>query len=167
MPKAKTARVSATKPAAEPGLTKSAALCVNADALYRAAAESCRQHARYSRLVEHEVCDAEQDAACEMVTVSDELLEQLVGEYENGAALRESRSDEAWWHRANMLLHASREYVRHRQRCDDVGRGSSSHSAELLGAMQLEYELAASALMALRHAVDAYREARPEANFTH
>ncbi|MDQ6831029.1 MAG: hypothetical protein M3081_19370 [Gemmatimonadota bacterium] len=148
-------------------VTNAAALCASADALYRAAAESCRQHARYSRLVEHEVCDAEQDAACEMVTVSDSLLQRLLGEYEDGAALRESKTDQAWWHRANMLLHASREYVRHRQRCDDVGKGSSSHSAELLGKMQLEYELAASALMALRQAVESYRESRPEASLAH
>ena len=39
---------------------------------------------------------------------------------------------------------------------------SARHDAEQLGSMQLEYELEASALLALRHAADAYRKTRPE-----
>jgi hypothetical protein len=39
---------------------------------------------------------------------------------------------------------------------------SAKHSAEQLGAMHMEYELEASALLAMRHAADAYRKTRPE-----
>ena len=41
-------------------------------------------------------------------------------------------------------------------------RISAKHSPEQLRAMQMEYELEASALLALRHAADAYRKSRPE-----
>jgi hypothetical protein len=39
---------------------------------------------------------------------------------------------------------------------------SGKHSAGELATMQMEYELEASALLALRHAADAYRKTRPD-----
>ncbi|MEP6691241.1 MAG: hypothetical protein ABJD07_08785 [Gemmatimonadaceae bacterium] len=155
---------SKAKPVAEQ--TPAVSLCSSADSLFRAAAECCRQHARYSRLVEHDVCDAEEDAACELVTLSDTLLHRMVNDYVAGAASANGHGDDAWWHKANMLLQASREYVRHARRCDDEGRRMGTHTAARLGELALEYELAASAIMALRHAVDDYRRVRPEADLT-
>ena len=46
--------------------------------------------------------------------------------------------------------------------CDDLARSlSNKRSAEKLKAMQMEYELEASALLALRHASAAYQKTRP------
>jgi hypothetical protein len=39
---------------------------------------------------------------------------------------------------------------------------SLKHDAGQLASMQMEYELEASALLALRHAAEAYRKTRPE-----
>jgi hypothetical protein len=39
---------------------------------------------------------------------------------------------------------------------------SSKHSSEQLASMQMEYELLASAMLALRQAADAYCRTRPE-----
>ena len=38
----------------------------------------------------------------------------------------------------------------------------NEHDAGQLGSVQMEYELEASSLLALRHAADAYRKTRPE-----
>ena len=71
--------------------------------------------------------------------------------------------EEPWWHKANSLWHASREYAQHRAACDALSRTlSAKHSPDRLREMQFEYELAASALLALRHAAEAYRKTRPE-----
>lgn len=143
-----------------------AALCANADSLFRAAAESCRQHVRYARLVRAEVCPQEQQAACDLAIRSDELLRELVAMYEGAVMRPDGRDDERWWHAANMLLHACREHVRHQQRCDQDSRGSGAHSPDHLEALTIGYELAASALLALRRAVEEYRRVRPEAELT-
>ena len=45
-----------------------------ADTLYRAAAECCRQHQRYARLVDKGVAASEQRAALEMAYMYDDLL---------------------------------------------------------------------------------------------
>ena len=45
-----------------------------ADTLYRAAAECCRQHQRYARLVDKGVAVSEQKAALEMAYMYDDLL---------------------------------------------------------------------------------------------
>ena len=135
-----------------------------ADALFRAAAECCRQHARYARLVEHDASEAEQRAACTMAELADELLQDMSRAYERVAAPA-AGPDEPWWHRANMLLLASRDFLRHHDRCDKATRLTSakSHSVADLDALTAAYELEASALLALQQALDSYRKARPEA----
>ena len=74
-------------------------------------------------------------------------------------------ADEAWWHRANALWHASREYARRHRGCDRAGRdmAGAQHSSDMLASLNIEYELEASALLALKHATEAYRKVRPEA----
>lgn len=135
-----------------------------ADALYRAAVECLRQHDRSARLSssteDHELEHRHLDALCR---VCDESLLEMAYAYTQAAAKVHPETDEAWWHRANALWHASREYGRRHAGGDDVSRRiSSRHSAGELGAMQLEYELEASSLLALRHAAEAYRKSRPE-----
>ena len=135
-----------------------------ADALYRAAVECCRQHDRAAKLssssAEPELEHQHLDALCAMC---DGSLAQLSKAYESAAAHVPVDKDAAWWHKANALWHASREYERRHAGCDALSkRLASKHSPEQFAAMQMEYELEASALLALRHAAEAYRKTRPE-----
>jgi hypothetical protein len=134
-----------------------------ADALYRAAIECCRQHDRSAKLFgnsEEELEHKHADALCAMC---DGSLAELADAYGQAAAQLHPSDDEAWWHKANSLWHASREYARRHAGCDSLAkRMASKHSSEQLGTMQMEYELEASALLALRQAAEAYRKTRPD-----
>jgi hypothetical protein len=135
-----------------------------ADGLYRAAIECCRQHDRAARLhqdsAEPELEHKHVDALCAMC---DGSLAEMSSAYEASARDIHPDGDEAWWHKANALWHTSREYGRRHAGCDAIAKSrSAKHSPEQLRAMQMEYELEASALLALRHAAEAYRKTRPE-----
>lgn len=135
-----------------------------ADALYRAAIESCRQHDRAARLhqqsAEPELEHAHSDALCRMC---DGSLSEMSDAYAAAAGNVHPERDEPWWHKANGLWHASREYARRLAGCDALAKKvSAKHSAEQLTSMQMEYELEASALLAMRQAAEAYRRTRPE-----
>ena len=134
-----------------------------ADALYRAAVECCRQHDRAAKLAgdgDPELEHKHLDALCAMC---DGSLVELSKAYETAAAHVHVDKDAAWWHKANALWHASREYERRHAGCDALSkRIASKHSPEQLATMQMEYELEASSLLALRHAAEAYRKTRPE-----
>ena len=133
-----------------------------ADALYRAARECCRQHDRAAKLSGTEEPELEHkhlDALCRMC---DGSLVELSEAYEAAAAQVQPGHDESWWHKANALWHSSREYARRHAGCEALAKGvNSKHGAGKLGTMQMEYELEASALLALRHAADAYLKTRP------
>lgn len=132
-----------------------------ADALHRAAVECYRLHDRSAKLFgssEPELEHKHVDALCAMC---DGSLAELAAAYEKSAAQVHPAKDEPWWHKANALWHASREYERRHAGCDAMAKGvSSKHSPTELAEMQMEYELEASALLALRHAADAYEKAR-------
>jgi hypothetical protein len=137
-----------------------------ADALYRAAAECCRQHQRYARLVEKGVPTVEQKAALEMAYMNDDMLATAMQGYEDVTAGAPARPNDAWWHRGNMLWHASREYIRRHADCDLLQRAHSKSKGQTkdgLGEMTMEFDLEASALLALKMALDSYRAVRPEA----
>jgi hypothetical protein len=134
-----------------------------ADRLFRAAAECVRQRQRYARLVEGGTPEEEQVAALRIACVCDELLLESVRAYEtiaNGTAHR----DEEWGRRANALWLASRDYERRHGECDERSRRFGSHSPSKLAELAMEYDLEASALLALKQAVAAYRKAVPEAD---
>ena len=82
--------------------------------------------------------------------------------WEKAAAEGQGKNDEAFWHAANALWHASREYARRHHSCDTLHAKISRRSTDALGALTLEYELEASALLALRHAVSGYRKLRSD-----
>src|SRR6478735_1543057 len=128
-----------------------------ADALYRAAMECCRQHDRAAKLSDTEEPELEHkhlDALCKMC---DRALIEIADLYSAAAANVIPNRDEEWWHKANALWHASREYGRRHAGTEKLGKGvSGKHPAIKLGSMQMEYELEASALLALRHAAASY-----------
>lgn len=135
-----------------------------ADALFRAAAECCRQHGRASRIHAKASLEAEVDATQRACEECDGALRELVELYEQTAAsIVPTGKDEAWWHGANALWLASREYLRRHGGCDSSTRDLKNHSRERLSALHTEYELEASALLALRQAADAYSRLRPSA----
>ena len=135
-----------------------------ADALFRAAAECCRQHDRASRIHVKASLEAEVDAAQRACEECDGSLRDLVELYERTAeSVVPSGKDEDWWHGANALWLASREYLRRHGGCDSSSKDLKDHSPERLNALHTEYELEASALLALRHAAEAYKRLRPSA----
>lgn len=139
------------------------AVRAHADALYRAAMECCRQHDRSARIAGIEDADLERRHSDELCRMCDGSLAEISDAYTAAAADVHVNDDATWWHKANALWHASREFARRHAGCDALGkRLSANHSPGQLATMQMEYELEASALLALRHAAEAYRRTRPE-----
>jgi hypothetical protein len=93
----------------------------------------------------------------------DEVLGDLVAVYEQTAKVVPTGADAGWWHRANALWLASREYLRRTGGCETSSKDLKAHSPGRLNALHTEYELEASALLALRHAAEAYKRDRPSA----
>lgn len=135
-----------------------------ADALFRAASECCHQHDRVSRVHAKSVVEEELKAAQLACEHCDEALRTLVDAYETAAAhVRPDGGDEEWWHKANALWLASREYLRRHGGCDEASRTLKEHGPDRLDALHMEYELEASALLALRQMAEAYQKQRPSA----
>jgi len=135
----------------------------HADMLYRAAIECNRQHTRYAKLVERSAPDDEQKTALEMAYLCDDVLGSAIMGYEKASAKAGAHSDEGWWHRGNMLWHASSQYIRRHANCDGIARRVGKQSRDRLAQLAVEFDLEASALLNLRMAAEAYRTARPEA----
>lgn len=135
-----------------------------ADLLYRAASECHRQHSRYARLVDKSASDEEQRSALEMAYLCDDALGTAIVGYEKANARAGAHADDAWWHKGNMLWHASREYIRRHATCDGMAKRLGKQSPNRLAELAMEFDLEASSLLALRMAADAYRAVRPEAD---
>lgn len=133
-----------------------------ADRLYRAAAECVRQRERYARLVAASVHDSEQQAALRVACLCDELLMEGAQGYERTLTAEASHRDEEWYQKANGLWHACREYQRRHRRCDESSRQVLPRKPQKLTELALEYDLEASALLALRLALAAYRKTCPD-----
>ena len=139
------------------------AVRMRADALYRAAVECCRQHDRSAKLHRDSEPELEHQHVDALCKVCDDSLREMTEAYSKAAAKVTQARDESWWHKANALWHAAREYSRHHAGCEAMSRKvSSNHKPEQLVNMQMEYELLASAMLALRQAADAYCRTRPE-----
>ena len=140
-------------------------ICDKADVLFRSAAECCRQHHRYARLVEMETDESEQRAALKLVAASDEQLADAAAAYESSCMKANGERRDEWWHKANNLWHACREYARRHSLSDRASGEFRAHGATKLASLGVEYELEASALLAMQHSVDAYRKLRPQADW--
>lgn len=135
-----------------------------ADAMYRAACECCHQHDRVARIIARSSVEDELSAAQRLCAECTASLKELSSFYRDVAAeFHPIAADEEWWHRANALLSASREYLRRNSCGDAATRDLKHHDRERLGALHADYELEASAVLALRQAADAYRQSRPAA----
>lgn len=134
-----------------------------ADALFRAATESCHQHERFTRVLKHGLDDLELEGVAEVADLCDRIVAQATTRYEAMAAEGRGREDEAWWHAANALWMAAREYTRRHAQSDAVATKLKRHGAAQLGEISVEYELEMSARLALRQALTSYAAIRPEA----
>lgn len=133
-----------------------------ADALFRAATECCHQHDRVSRIVGQSDLEKELVEVQKMCETCSDSLSKLTKHYEEtSASVHPTGADEQWWRRANALWLASKEYLRRHRGCDAASRQLKNHGPEQLEALHTEYELEASALLALQQAADAYKRGRP------
>lgn len=133
----------------------------HADALFRASLECCRQHDRFARLLAKGHVESEEDAAQDLCHACDSTLDRMAQAYASAVANVRPEGREEWWRQANGLWIAAREYVRHHAGCDELTRRVARHDADRLGALHMEFELEASALLALRQACDGYARVRP------
>jgi hypothetical protein len=141
-------------------------ICEKADILFRSAAECCRQHRRYARLIQMETDETEQRAALRLVAACDEQLAASADAYEASCMKMNGERGDDWWHRANNLWQSCREYARRHSLSDRASGEFRAHDAMKLTSLNIEYELEASALLALQHAVEAYKKLRPEADWS-
>jgi hypothetical protein len=156
------AKSSVARALAEPQPSPSDSACGAADALLRAAAECARQHERLGRSLERACSDVELQHIAELTTLSDTHLQAMTVAYETTATAAPEAKDEAWWHAANALWHASREYARRNAGTNHVSRLAGKHSKEKLSELAMEYELERSALMAVKRAVAEYKAVRKD-----
>jgi len=159
-----------SRPAADPSdtaLAPGAQLLERADALFRTAVETVRQHRRYACLVDHGAGMVEQRAALKLASFCDTLLIDAIAAYEKcgqKAPTIPGLDAESWWHKGNALWHQAKEYERRHQVSDRASRLlNGQHDPAMLGELALEFDLEASALMMLQQAIEGYRKARPEA----
>ena len=135
-----------------------------ADSLFRAAQECCHQHERVSRVHDKSNVEDELQAAQKACDHCDETLESMAKAYEAVAAsVHPKGDDEKWWHSANAMWLASKEYLRRHGGADKASKDVKSRDKEQLDALHMEFELEASALLGLRHAAEAYQKHRPSA----
>jgi hypothetical protein len=133
-----------------------------ADALFRAAMECCHQHDRASRIAGKSELDAELTEVQKMCEMCTDSLSKLTSHYETtSASVHPLGDDERWWRAANALWLASKEFLRRHRGCDTASRQLKNHGPERLEQLHTEYELEASALLALQQAADAYQRGRP------
>lgn len=134
-----------------------------ADALCRAARESCHQHQRLSRLLTLSAEDVEFQAAAQIASLSDRMVADATTRYELAATDGRGKEPGDWWHAANALWMSSREYTRRCAASDAAGARFKRHGSAQLGELTLDYELEMSARMALKQACSSYGALRPDA----
>lgn len=135
-----------------------------ADQLFRAAKESVRQRERYSKLVASSAEDSELESTLRLASLCDELLGQAVQSYEDAANADPGPAGEPWRPAANALWIASREYSRRHREVNESSRKLGAHSPSKLTELALQYDLEASAILALDHALSDYRKHCPDAD---
>lgn len=126
------------------------------NALYRAAAECCHQHDRLAALIKVSADDAEFEAAWAATELAEAQLVARTAAYEEIAAAGRGAESEEWWHAANGLWMACREYSRRYSASNDSASRRKRHGAAELGEITMDYELELSARMAVVGALRSY-----------
>ena len=142
---------------------RAAGLREKADALYRAASDCHQQHTRHAKLVDDDAPDDEQREALEAAFICDDILATAMTAYESAKDHGPAHADDAWWHKGNMLWHATRAFIRRHANCEGLSKNAHKGSRDRLARLTLSFDLEASSLLALKMAADSYRSVRPEA----
>jgi hypothetical protein len=127
-----------------------------ADALHRAAVECCHQHDRIGSLIKIGADDQEFAAAWDMADLAEAQLALRTSSYEEIAAVGRGSESEDWWHAANGLWMACREYSRRYAASNTSASRRKRHTATELGEIALDYELEISARLAVKQALSKY-----------
>ena len=133
-----------------------------ADALYRAAKESCHQHERLSRILTLGVEDKELEGVAKVADHCDRLLAEQTAHYEAIAVAGRGKEPEDWWHAASGLWLGCRDYCRRHEQNDAASSRLKRHSAEQFGELAVEFELEMSARIAIKQAILEYEKIRAE-----
>lgn len=149
-------------PAIDPNITTVDLLRAKADGLFRIAAECIRQQDRCAHLGSLSCAQTEKRLAQSAARHSIEALGTMVESYEKSSAALKVEG-EAWWRKANAVWMASREFARRHRGTDEAAKHLEAPDAGRFGELAVDFELEASALLALRQAAEAYRQVRPEA----
>lgn len=158
-PMAPSSSAAAVLPDPPPPADLAPLLC--SDALGRTASETCRQHERLSRLITMGVATGELQAAHAMVDTIDLALAESVREFEKKCAKVPVAEAGEIRQAANGMWLAAREYLRRHSIAERASR-QISQGDDTLGDLHFEYELEASALLALKHATTTYQRLRPD-----
>ena len=151
-------------PAIDPNVTTIDLLRAKADGLFRIAAECIRQQDRCAHLSALSCAQTEKRVSQSAARHSIEALATMLESYEkSSSSLKVDGDNEAWWRKANAVWMASREFARRHSGTDAASKDLDAPDAGRFGELALDFELEASALLALRQATDAYRQVRPEA----
>lgn len=143
--------------------TRPGGLREKADTLYRAAYDCHKQHTRHAKLVEEDAPDEQQRDALEAAFICDDTLASAMTAYEKAKDHGPAHADDAWWHKGNMLWHASKQFIRRHANCEGLSQRMKKGSPDRLARLTLSFDLEASALLNLKMAADSYRTVRPEA----
>lgn len=130
------------------------------DALYRAAVECCHQHERIAALIKIEADDQEFAAAWDMANLAEQQLALRTEAYEEIAAEGRGAEPEDWWHAANALWMACREYSRRYSASTNAASRRKRHTEKEFGEIAVEYELEVSARLGVKQALRGYPAAR-------
>lgn len=152
-----------SKPAVRPSKPSLHPVRDAADALYRAANESCHQHQRLTKVLAHQLDDMELEGVAEVVDLCDTLLAKATTRYEEAARDGKGAESEELWKVANAMWMASREYCRRHAQSDAIATRLKKHGAAQFNEISVEYELEMSARLALKQAIGTYGKVRPEA----
>jgi isocitrate/isopropylmalate dehydrogenase len=153
-------------PTIDPTITTLELLRAKADGLYRTAVECIRQQDRVAHLSTKECAQTEKRLARIASRQAREAMDTMLESYEKSSArLKPDGDDEAWWKRANAVWMAAREFARRHVSVDALAKDMTDdeRQSESFGNLAMDFELEASALLALRQATDAYHTVRPQA----
>lgn len=126
------------------------------DALHRAAVECCHQHDRIGALIKLAADDQEFAAAWDMANLAEQQLGLRTAGYEDIAAAGRGAESEDWWHAANALWMACREYSRRYSASEDAASRRKRHTEKEFTEIAVEYELEVSARLAVKQALKGY-----------
>jgi isocitrate/isopropylmalate dehydrogenase len=159
-------KITIETPTIDPTITTVELLRAKADGLYRSAVECIRQQDRVAHLGTLDCGQTEKRLARVASRQASEAMQTMLESYEKSSArLKPEGEDELWWKRANNVWMAAREFARRHVSVDALSKdmAGDDRQSESFGNLAMDFELEASALLALRQATDAYHAVRPQA----